>query len=130
MTTPDEARSEAGGGRRLVMQVTSLDALVGAHPEALEKIYRTGRPADPAELGDAPRGRVLAFAPASELFMLARPAVRAFAGTSVPWRGKTFDHGGNSGQNVVFGKKMLRFRAEVGPSEIDGQPTLVLRYDG
>jgi hypothetical protein len=48
---------------------------------------------------------------------------------ALPWRGKVFDHGGNSGQNVVFGKRVLRFRADVAPSILDGEPTLVLRYD-
>src|SRR5205823_2210483 len=103
MTTHDEARSaEGGGGRRQITPVSSLDTLVAAHPEALEKIYRSARPADPAELGDAPRGRLLAIAPSGELFMMMRPVVQALAGFPVGWRGKTFDHGGNSGQNVIF----------------------------
>ncbi|HEY4121136.1 MAG TPA: hypothetical protein VGM56_24900 [Byssovorax sp.] len=129
MAVQDEARtSEASSGRRVVTQFASLDALVGAHPDALEKIYRSGRPADPAELGDAPIGRLLALAPAGEVFLAARPIVRALGHGALPWRGKTFDHGGNSGQNVVFGQRMFRFRAEVAPSEVDGKPTLRLAY--
>ena len=60
--------------------------------------------------------------------MLTRPLVQAAARFRAGWRGKTFDHGGNSGQNVVFGKKMFRFRAEVAASAIDGRPTLKLTY--
>lgn len=116
------------GPRKLHTRATSLSSLVGAHPDALAAIYRDGRPADPDDLGDAPRGRVLAFQAGAEMFMLTRPVLRALASDHMPWRGKVFDHGGNSGRNVVFGKQMFRFHAEVAPSEIDGQPTLVLRY--
>jgi hypothetical protein len=116
-------------GRRIVTQVESLSALVGAHPDALQKIYGAARPTDPAELGPDPRGRLLALTPASEVFLAVRPLVRALASDLFPWRGKVFDHGGNSGQNVVLGRKVVRFRAEVAPSEIDGRPALVLTYD-
>jgi hypothetical protein len=64
----------------------------------------------------------------TEVFMLTRPVLRAFASGLLPWRGKVFDHGGNSGQNVIFGRNMLRFRVEVAPSELDAKPTLVLHY--
>jgi hypothetical protein len=113
---------------RVIATVRSLAELVGAHPDALRTIYERGRPADPADLGDAPRGRVLALGAGTEAFMLLRPVLRALATDALPWRGKTFDHGGNSGVNVVFGKKVFRFHTEVGPSEVDGAPTLVLRY--
>src|SRR5689334_4874507 len=62
----------APAGRRMVTQVASLEALVGAHPESLASIYRAGKPADPAELGDAPRGRILAFSKGADLFMVVR----------------------------------------------------------
>jgi hypothetical protein len=126
MTTT--AVEPAPGGRRVVTQVPSLSFLVGAHPDALVAIYREGRATDPAELGDAPRGRLLAINPGGELFLLTRPLVRALAKGALPWRGKVFDHGGASGQNVVFGRKVLRFAAEVGPSAIDGRPALLLDY--
>ncbi|NUQ74045.1 MAG: hypothetical protein HUU21_10865 [Polyangiaceae bacterium] len=119
---------EKPAAAKVMANVSSLEELVGAHPEALQRIYERGRPADPVDLGDEPRGRVLALGPFSDAFMLLRPVIRALATDAFPWRGKVFDHGGNSGENVVFGKKMLRFRAEVGPSEVDGAPTLVLRY--
>lgn len=123
------ARTAASSSRRPAVAVTSLRPLVGAHPEALRAIYGKGVTADPAELGAAPRGRLLAFDGGADVFLLFRPLLRALDKGLSPWRGKVFDHGGNAGQNVVFGGKMLRFRTEVGPSEVDGQPTLVLLYD-
>ena len=120
---------EGPSPRRVVTQVESLNALVGGHPDALRKIYGAGRPTDPAELGDAPRGRLLAFMPGADMFLVLRPLVRGLATDLLPWRGKVFDHGGNSGQNVVLGRRVYRFQAEGGPSEIDGEPALVLRYD-
>src|SRR5258708_4689381 len=122
-----DTRSETPGNRR-VTAVSSLDALIGAHPDALLKIFGAGRAADPAELGDTTRGRVLAVSAAADIHLAIRPLVRAIAGGALPWKGKTFDHGGNSGQNVVFGRHVLRFHAEVGPSQIDGKPALVLTY--
>lgn len=119
----------ASTSRRPAVAVTSLRPLVGAHPEALRAIYGKGVATDPAELGAAPRGRVLAFEGGADVFLLFRPLLRALDKGLSPWRGKVFDHGGNAGQNVVFGGKMARFRTEVGPSEVDGQPTLKLLYD-
>jgi hypothetical protein len=116
-------------GRRAPPPIRSLDSLVAAHPDSLRQIFGAGRAADPGELGDAPRGRLLAFAQGADLFLAFRPLLRALAGDLFPWRGKTFDHGGNSGQNVVFGRGVSRFRAEVGPSQLDGLPALVLTYD-
>jgi hypothetical protein len=125
-----EERSTAVQGGRIATSSGSLDDLVGAHPDALEKIYRGGRPADPLELGEAPRGRVLALDAGPDLFLLTRPLLRAIARSKVfPWQGKVFDHGGNAGQNVFFGRHVLRFRADRGPSGIDGEPTLRLFYD-
>lgn len=115
--------------RRTSTLVASLSSLVGAHPEALQKLYAAGQPADPAELGDAPRGYLLAFAGGGDVFLALRPLLRGLSTGVLPWRGKTFDHGGNSGQNVVLGRKLARFHAEVGASRIDGQPALVLTYD-
>lgn len=114
---------------RHATSVNSLDALVGAHPDALRDMYLAGRPADPAELGDAPAGRVLALDRLDTMFLAVRPAIRSMKSALFPWKGKTFDHGGNSGQNRIFGRTTLRFRTEVGPSVLDGAPTLILHYD-
>lgn len=126
MTSP--AAERTSGGRRLVTQIESLSVLVGAHPDALLEYYGQARATDPAELGDAPRGRLLALVPGADLFLVTRPIFQALASDLLPWRGKVFDHGGNSGQNVVFGQRVLRFSAEVGPSAIDGRPALILDY--
>lgn len=130
--TDKDAANAAGGAQggksRPVTKVAALDELVGAHPDALRSIFVSGRPTDPAELGDAPRGRILALGPGVEVFMLMRPILRALATDALPWKGKVFDHGGNSGQNLVFGKQAFRFHAEVGPSALDGSPALLLRY--
>ena len=117
------------GAHRVLTQVSSLRSLVGAHPDALRKLFASGRPADPAELGDAPQGYLLAMARGGDVFLALRPFLRGLAAGVLPWQGKTFDHGGNSGQNVVLGRRLLRFQAEVGPSQIDGLPALVLTYD-
>jgi hypothetical protein len=108
--------------------VTSLDEVAGAHLLALRDIYGSGKPCDPAELGDAPRGRLLSFERGAAAYMLLRPIARALGGDWMPWKGKEFDHGGNSGTNLLLGKRVLRFRAEVGASELDGLPSLVLSY--
>jgi hypothetical protein len=128
MATQSEQQSESSGPRRITTQVTSLDSLIGAHPDALKEIYRSGKPTDPAELGDAPRERVLAFEQAAQVFMATRPLLQALASDWMPRMCKDFDHGGNSGTNVLLGKKVFRFRAEFAASELDGAPALALRY--
>jgi hypothetical protein len=109
--------------------ISSLRSLIGAHPDALARLFASARPADPADLGEAPRGYLLAPARGGDVFLALRPFLRVLAAGVLPWRGKTFDHGGNSGQNVVLGKRVLRFQAEVGPSRLDARPALVLSYD-
>lgn len=126
--THAERPSSAGATGRTSSAVTTLSSLVGAHPDALRKLFSEGRPADPAELGDVTRGLLLSIAAAEDVFLAARPIVRALSSGPTPWKGKTFDHGGNSGQNLIFGKPRLRFRAEVAPSVLDGKPSLRLVY--
>lgn len=126
--TSQAAEHQASVGKRVLTQVDSLAGLVGAHPDALREIFRSGRATDPAELGASPRGRMLAIMPGSNVFLLTRPLVRAMATDYNPWRGVVFDHGGNSGVNVVFGKQAFRFQVEVGPSALDGRPALILDY--
>ena len=120
-------------GRRVVAPVDSLATLVGAHPRALLDLFRRGRATVPAELGDAPRGRLLALGvPKARARASSRwraPLLRALATDLLPWQGKTFDRGGNSGQNVVLGREAFRFQRRGGPSALDGRPALVLTYD-
>jgi hypothetical protein len=125
----DEALSEAPPSLRAPRnQRKSLDDLVGAHPDVLREVYAEGRPLDPREVGENARGRVLAVDPWAEGYEFTRPLVRAVDGW-LPWRGTSFDHGGNSGRNRMLGRLWFRFRSELGPSVIDAAPTLVLRYD-
>lgn len=123
--TPADRPSRAGRQRSMV---TTLESLVGAHPDALRRLFDEGCPADPAELGDVTRGLLLSIAAAEDVFLAMRPIVRVIASGPMPWKGKTFDHGGNSGQNLILGKPRLRFRAEVAPSVLDGKPALRLLY--
>ncbi|WP_438028086.1 hypothetical protein [Sorangium sp. So ce233] len=128
MTTQSEQHAASAVARRCNIQATSLDSLVGAHPDALRQLYEAGKPADPAELGDAPRGRLLALHPTAGVHMATRPLINALASRWMPWKGNEFDHGGNSGTNVVLGSKVWRFKAQLLPSELDGAPTLALTY--
>ncbi|MEO7329534.1 MAG: hypothetical protein ABI193_13205, partial [Minicystis sp.] len=74
-------------------------------------------------------GVLLSLSERNELFLVTRPVIRALSHGLLPWKGKTFDHGGNSGQNVVLDRTVLRFHAELGPSALDGKHALILRYD-
>ncbi|MBM4359417.1 MAG: hypothetical protein FJ096_15040 [Deltaproteobacteria bacterium] len=109
--------------------ITSLDALVGAHPDALADFFAGGRPCDPSRV-TTNRGLLLALQPLAPAHALLGPLVAGVARRFVPWGGKTFESGGTAGANVVFGRKVLRFHGEVVPSALDGRPTLALRYDG
>ncbi len=126
--TPAEQPSTGGAAARRPTVVTTLASLVGAHPDTLRKLFSEGRAADPAELGDVTRGLLLSIASPEDVFLALRPMIRMLSSGPMPWKGKTFDHGGNSGQNLVFGKSRFRFRAEVAPSVIDDKPALRLLY--
>lgn len=123
--TTEPARSSANA---FTTRVRGLDELLGGHPEALRAIYLAGRPTDPAELGDEPRGLLLAMEPTREIHFLVRPILTALTGGVMPWKGKRFD-GAGTGRNVVFGRQIVPFGYDLGPSDLDGQPTLVIRYD-
>jgi hypothetical protein len=123
--TPEPVRS---GSSFTTTRVRSLDELLGGHPEALRAIYLAGRPTDPAELGDEPRGLLLALEPTRDIHFLVRPIFNAITTGAVPWKGKRFD-GAGSGTNVVFGQQKVPFGYELGTSDLDGEPTLVIRYD-
>lgn len=126
--TPAEQPSTGGATTRRPSVVTTLSSLVGAHPDTLRKLFNEGRVADPAELGEVTHGLLLSVATPEDVFLALRPIVRRLSSGPTPWTGKTFDHGGNSGQNLVFGKPRFRFRAESASSTIDGKPALRLLY--
>ncbi len=112
---------------RAASRIQGLDELVGGHPDALRALFAAGQPTDPADLGDEPRGRMLAVEKARQVNALARPILRMIAGP-LPWRGKVF-HADHSGANVVLGRSVAPFRYENGTSDVDGAEALLLRYD-
>jgi len=127
LDTTDTEKAPRRKGR-IATNVTSLDTLVGAHPSALESIFAKGEAARPESLGDRPRGRLLTLAAAREVHLALRPVIEWLSSSLMPWEGVVFDHGGNAGANLVFGRETARFRAESTSSAIDGQPALVLTY--
>lgn len=123
--SPGETRSKLSKG---TMRVGTIDELVACHPATLRGLFADAPPLDPTEIGEQPRGRLLALEPLASLHVASRPLVRWFARSPL-WHGVGFDHGGNAGYNRVLGGTAARFRAAVEPSELDGRPALVLHYD-
>ena len=114
--------------KRIATHVSSIDTLVGGHPEALREIYSDSEPATVDALGERPRGRLLSLEQTAGFHILIRPLLQIVSTTLMPWEGIVFDHGGNAGANIVLGREVLRFRAERTESVLDGHPTLVLTY--
>ncbi len=116
------------GRTRSMGKVHALEALVGAHPEALADLYASGEL--PGELADLEaRGRLLAIAGFSGVHALMRGAFANFA-RAFPCRGQSFSASGTEGSHVLFGRARTRFRCEPGASQLDARDTLVLRHDG
>jgi len=107
----------------------SCEELVGAHADTLRDLFAGASPADPEDLGDAPRGRLLGLHLSGDAHLLLRPVVRLVSKRLVPWQGIVFDHGGNAGANVMLGREVQRFKARIGPSRFDSKSSLVLSYD-
>lgn len=130
-TTSDAEKLKKGSRVRTIAAVKRLEDLVTAHPDALREIYASGKPADPTTFDGFLPGRLLTVESfsLSEIYMLARPAVRLIS-RLLPWQGKRFESGGTFGTDVVLGRDTMRFRCELGDSKVDGQPTLVMPYDG
>jgi hypothetical protein len=126
--TQDTRQAKRRTRARVIAKVQSLEMLVGGHPDAMRDIYASGTPLDPTELGEAP-GRLLTVEPLADTYMLTKPLVE-LASRIDPWRGKRFERGGTAGKDLVFSLQAFRFRCEVGRSEIDGEDTLRLTYDG
>ncbi len=118
------------GQARIVTKFDDIAELVGAHAGGLRAIFESAPPSDPGELGDAPRGLLLGVVGIESVHLALRPLVRSLSRAAEPvWHGIMFDHGGNSGENRVLGRSMMRFRAEHAPSLLDGRAALVLTYD-
>ncbi len=124
--------SEEGAERRSERNkrspIASFAELVGAHFDSLRDFYAGAPPADPDDLGERPRGTLLAAGSTADAHLVLRPIVKLVSRSLMPWQGVVFDHGGNAGANLVLGREMQRFRASVGPSLIDGKPAFVLSY--
>lgn len=133
MTAPATSTESFKRGSRVrtFATVKSLESLVGAHPDALREIYASGKPADPTTFEGLLPGRLLSVESLSltKVFLLARPVVR-LTSRVLPWEGKRFESGGTFGSDVMFGRDTLRFRCEIGDSKVDGEPTLMMPYEG
>ena len=129
-TTSDAEKLKKGSRVRTIAAVKRLEDLVTAHPDALREIYASGKPADPTTFHGFVPGRLLTVESLSltSVYMLARPAMR-LTSRVMPWQGKRFESG-TFGTDVVLGRDALRFRCELGASRIDGDPTLVMAYEG
>lgn len=129
MVTPARQPEKSAAKSRIATSVDSIEEMVGAHERALEAIFMRNGAADPAALGDSPRGRLLTLAGTASVHLAARQLVRLLSrGGAALWQGIHFDHGGNAGSHLVFGQQFLRFRVELTASALDGAPALVLRY--
>lgn len=127
-------RARRDGGAATSRRHT-LDDLAAMDARALRDLYTGGVcPNDLREVDGKPKGRMLAvrrtgFAPAASL-------LRTFAAAaSFPWDGKTFfgdsEHDGRGINRVrLAGAKFdaFDFATRVGPSLVDGRPTIVLDY--
>lgn len=130
---PSNEAAEQAAGPQPAMgslgRVPALASLVGAHPLALADLYATGIvPAAELLAGDRV-GKVLGVS-SGEAHMLVRPVVELLGRLPPLWRGKSFASDARAGRNLLGPWRPLPFRAEVGPSLLDGAPTLQLRYDG
>lgn len=116
--------------QRTLAKVPSLDWLLGAHPDALRDLFLSGTPTDPADFAGDARGLILAVERFADTHVLMRPLVKLVSSRMNPWQGIRFSSGGTSGQNLVLGRRAFRFRCELASSALDGQPALVMCYDG
>ncbi len=129
VVTPARQTEKSAARSRIATSVESIEEMVGAHERALEAIFMRNGAADPAALGDAPRGRLLTFAGTAAVHLAARELVRVLSQIGAAlWQGIRFDHGGNAGSHLLFGRQFLRFRVELSASALDGAPALTLRY--
>jgi hypothetical protein len=113
----------------------TLASLAAMSVDELGRLYARGTaPASVAALDGHPRGRMLAVRGLDA--GLAADALRGISGAALfPWGGKSFtsrDAASGAGANRVHlgGRHQLfPFLTRLGPSVVDGQPTVVLDYD-
>jgi hypothetical protein len=115
-------------GSSVLTRVTHLDELLGAHPGTLRTIYEAGHAAPPSDVVGSWRGRFLALEGGRDVASLMRPLFQVLRGGSPLWQGKTF-FADATAINHMLGQKLVRLGVEEAFSELDGAPTLSLRYD-
>jgi hypothetical protein len=100
--------------------IQDLDDLVTLSPPQLDQLYRQSGP------GPMPTGKVRgrALYPESR-FPRARSNAAKFA-----WQGKVFDPETSTAINRFFGVKAIRGNVYVAPSWLDGNPSMILDYEG
>ena len=100
--------------------IRNLDDLVPLSAPQLEQLYRQSGP------GPVPTGKVRgrALYPDSR-FPRARSNAARFA-----WQGKVFDPESSSAINRFFGIRAIKGNVYAGPSWLDGNPSIILDYEG
>ena len=101
--------------------VASLEALSEMGPAQLDQVYRQAGP------GPVPEGRVRGRALLYPGTKLAKPASR-FA--RILWQGKVFRSEDSTAINRFVGVRIIRGRIYMGPSWLDGRPSMILDYEG
>jgi hypothetical protein len=100
--------------------IQTLDDLVSLSAPQLDQLYRQSGP------GPMPPGKVVGRA----LYPDARhPRARSNA-ARIAWQGKVFDPETSTAVNRFFGVKAIQGKVYVGPSWLDGQPSIILDYEG
>ena len=100
--------------------IRTLDDLVSLSAPQLEQLYRQAVP------GPVPTGKVRgrALYPDSRF-----PRARSNA-AKLAWQGKVFDPSTSTAINRFFGLKAIRGNVSQGPSWLDGNPSMILDYEG
>ena len=116
--------SRAGGPEATPMQapatIQTLDDLVPLSAPRLEQLYRQSAP------GPVPTGKVRgrALYPDSRF-----PKARSNA-ARLAWQGKVFDPSNATATNRFFGVRAIKGNVSAGPSWLDGNPSMILDYEG
>jgi hypothetical protein len=100
--------------------IQTLDDLVTLSAPQLDQLYRQSGP------GSMPTGKVRgrALYPESR-FPRARSNAAKFA-----WQGKVFDPSTSTAINRFFGVRAIKGNVYSGPSWLDGNPSMILDYEG
>jgi hypothetical protein len=100
--------------------IRTLDDLVALSAPQLDQLYRQSGP------GPVPTGKVVGRA----LYPDARfPRARSNA-ARVAWQGKVFDPSTSTATNKFFGVKAIKGNVYAAPSWLDGNPSMILDYEG